>query len=134
VCRCRFCKCHEVVFGEFCKLYIVNKVEYAHWYLVDEYIEEFFTGKYSEALQFQIHKQMGKYDARKGGYKLPDCVCKSSLARSLQYGNFHTYHYSKYDKLEEGHNVPNHKHNHLFERQLVKDRVYAAMMKDDGED
>jgi hypothetical protein len=88
----------------------------------------------SEALQFKVHKQMGKYDGRKGGYKLTDCVCKNTLTRSLQYGNFHTYHYSKYDKLEEGHNVPNCKRNHLFERQLVKDGVYAAIMKDDGED
>jgi hypothetical protein len=134
-CRCRFLKCHEVVFGEFCELYIVNEVEHAHWYLVDEYIEEIFTGKYSEALQFKVHEQMGKYDGRKGGYKLPDCVRNNALARSLQYGNFHTYHYSKYDKLEEGHNVPNRKRNHLFERQLVKDGHYAAMMKDDdGED
>jgi hypothetical protein len=36
--------------------------------------------------------------------------------------------------LEEGHNAPNCKGNHLFERQLVKDGMYAAMMKDDGED
>jgi hypothetical protein len=90
VCRCRFHKCHEVVFGEFCELYIVNEVEYAHWYLVDEYIEEIFTGKYSEALQFKVHEQMGKYDGRKGGYKLPDCVRNNALARSLKYGNFHT--------------------------------------------
>jgi hypothetical protein len=133
-CRCKFSNCHEVVFGEFCELYIVREVEQAHWYLVDEYIEEIFTGKFSEALQFKVYEVMGSYDGRKGGYKLPECVRKNALERSLQYGNFHTYHYSKYDKLEEGHFQPNWSHNHLFERQLVKDGHYAAMMKSDGED
>lgn len=133
-CRCPYERCHEVIFGEFCELAIVTEVEDANWYITDDYVDKIFVSKYSDALQFKVHEVMGAYDKRKGGFQLPRCMETCSYSRSLQYTNFHTYHYSKYDKLEQGHNDADTNRNHLFERQLVVDGMYTAMMSEVGED
>jgi hypothetical protein len=95
-------------------LAIVTEVEDANWYITDEYIDKIIVSKYSEVLQFKVHEVMDAFDKWKGGFQLSRCMETCSYSHSLQYTNFHTYHYSKYDKLKQGHNDADPNQNHLF--------------------
>jgi hypothetical protein len=99
-CRCPKWKCHDVLFGLYCQLHIVELGRFSYVRMTERLVGDHFTDRYNEALQFVIFEETGLLDIKK--YELPECLKKGGFQQSLNYSSFHSYHFKLFDSITEG--------------------------------
>jgi hypothetical protein len=99
-CRCPKWKCHDVLFGLYCQLHIVELGRFSYVRMTERLVDDHFTDRYNEALQFVIFEETGLLDIKK--YELPECLKTGSFQQSLNYSSFHSYHFKLFDSITEG--------------------------------
>jgi hypothetical protein len=93
-CHCPMRKYHNVLFGKYCQLHIIEVGQFCTYDAVTRsLVEGHFSTCYNEALHYVIFQATGLLDLKK--YKFPECLSKEAFKQSVNYFSFQVYHHLK---------------------------------------
>jgi hypothetical protein len=102
-CRCIQERCHEVLFGKYLQLQMVNEVSEAEGKLSFCDVEDIFHVRYREVLQYKIFEATDMLDTSMPA--IPQCLRSGSLKALNQYLTIRDYHYKMHCAITIGHDV-----------------------------
>jgi hypothetical protein len=83
-CHCPMRKCHNLLFGKYCQLHIVEVGQFCTYDAMTKLlVDKHFSSHYNEALQYVIFQATGLLDLKK--YKLPVHLIEEAFKQSVNY-------------------------------------------------